>query len=181
MNKELKDIIKSDIERGYDSPGLFKTLQLKYIVTWRKAVYYGRRHPLGILYRIKLDGLSKKSGIQIPTDTKIGKGFLIAHFGTIIINPAVTIGKNVNIAPNVVIGKANRGEKKGTPTIGDEVWIGAGAVITGNINIGNDVLIAPNSFVNTDIPDHSIAIGNPAVIHRREHATEDYINRKYRG
>ncbi len=178
MSKELKQIIQYDIDRGYDTGKLITPLQLKFIVTWRKAVYYGRKHPLGIWYRLRLDHISKKSGIQIPTDTKIGKGLLIAHFGTIIINPSAVMGDNINIAPNVVIGKANRGEKKGVPTIGNDVWIGAGAVIIGNINIGNDVLIAPNAFVNKDVPDHSIVLGNPAVIHHREDATKDYINHR---
>ena len=112
-NKEnkvsVKDIIKADIARGYDNRLFGKAVQLKYIIAWRKAVYYGRKHPLGIYYRIRLKSLSERSGIQIPTDTKIGKGLLIAHFGTIIINPAVTMGDNINIAPNVLIGKTNRG------------------------------------------------------------------------
>ena len=54
----------------------------------------------------------------------------------------------------------HRGKRKGTPTIGNRVWIGVGAVIVGNINIGDDVIIAPNSFVNIDIPSHSIVFGN---------------------
>lgn len=174
----VKDIIKADIARGYDNRLFGKAVQLKYIIAWRKAVYYGRKHPLGIYYRIRLKSLSERSGIQIPTDTKIGKGLLIAHFGTIIINPAVTMGDNINIAPNVLIGKTNRGDRKGVPTIGNDVWIGAGSVIVGNINIGDDVLIAPNAYVNTDVPSHSIVLGNPAVIHHSEHATESYINNR---
>ena len=51
--------------------------------------------------------------------------------------------------------------RKGTPVIGDEVWIGINSTIVGNVKIGNDVLISPNSFVNCDIPDHSIVFGNP--------------------
>ena len=43
------------------------------------------------------------------------------------------------------------------------------------MNIGSDVLIAPNTFVNFDVPDHSIVIGNPATIHYRENATEGHI------
>ena len=46
----------------------------------------------------------------------------------------------------------------------------------GNIRIGNDVLIAANSFVNFDVPDHSIVIGNPGVVHHRNNATEGYIS-----
>lgn len=176
MNNELRSIINDDIKRGYDNRLFRKPIQLRYLITWRKASFYGKKHPLGIIYRFKLNKLSVVSGIQIPTETKIGKGLFIAHFGTIIVNPAVSIGSNVNIAPNVVIGKLHRGEKKGTPKIGDRVWIGAGSVIIGNINIGEDVIIAPNSYVNCDVPPHSIVIGNPGVIHHKDEATLGYIN-----
>ena len=177
MSSDLKELLKADAKRGYGD-GVFKSLQQKYVIAWRKASFYSKKHPLGIIYRLILKRLSERSGIQIPTETKIGKGLLIAHFGTIIINPAVTMGDNINIAPNVVIGKANRGDKKGVPTIGNNVWIGTGSVIVGNITIGDDVLIAPNAYVNTDIPAHSIVIGNPASIHSAEEATKDYINNK---
>ena len=58
------------------------------------------------------------------------------------------------------------------------MWIGTNAVVVGNIRIGNDVLIAPLSFVNFDVPDHSIVIGNPARIIARENATAGYIENK---
>ena len=44
------------------------------------------------------------------------------------------------------------------------------------VKIGNDVLIAPNTFVNIDIPDHSIVFGNPCIIKHKDNATEGYIN-----
>ena len=56
--------------------------------------------------------------------------------------------------------------------------IGSNAVIVGNVRIGNDVLIAPLSYVNFDVPDHSIVIGNPAKIISKEEATKEYINNK---
>lgn len=177
MKRELKELIESDKKRGYGS-GFLKSLQYKYVIAWRKAAYFGKRHPLGIYFRLKLKSLSEKSGIQIPTETKIGKGLLIAHFGTIVINPAVVMGDNINIAPNVIIGKANRGEKKGVPSIGNNVWIGAGSVIVGNITIGDDVMIAPNAYVNMDVPSHSIVVGNPGMIHMKDNATEGYINNR---
>lgn len=49
------------------------------------------------------------------------------------------------------------------------------AVIVGNITIGDDVLIAANSFVNFDVPSHSIVIGNPGTVHNKPNATLDYI------
>ena len=62
------------------------------------------------------------------------------------------------------------------PTIGNQVWIGINAAIVGNVMIGNDVLIAPNSFVNVDVPSHSVVFGNPCVIKHRDWATEGYVN-----
>ncbi len=121
--------------------------------------------------------LSKKTQIQIPGSTKIGPGFYIGHCGRIIINPDAVLGKNVNIATGVTIGQENRGKRKGCPTIGDRVWIGTNAVLVGNINIGSDVLIAPLSYVNFDVPDHSIVLGNPARIISRENATASYIEK----
>lgn len=105
-------------------------------------------------------------------------GLYIGHPYCITINPHTVIGKNVNIHKGVTIGQENRGKRKGAPTIGDEVWIGVNATIVGNITIGNDVLIAPNTYVNSDIPSHSIVYGNPCLIKYKENATLGYINRK---
>jgi serine acetyltransferase len=60
--------------------------------------------------------------------------------------------------------------------VGDNIYIGVNATIVGKVHIGNDVLIGPNSFVNFDVPDHSVVIGNPGVIHHKEHATNGYVN-----
>lgn len=78
----------------------------------------------------------------------------------------------------MTLGQENRGVRKGAPTIGDEVWIGINSTIVGNVAIGNDVLIAPNTYINRDIPDHSVVFGNPCIIKHKSKATEDYINRK---
>ena len=83
---------------------------------------------------------------------------------------------NSDIHKGVVIGQENRGKRKGAPTIWDSVWIGINAAIVGNITIGDDVLIAPNSFVNCDVPSHSIVYGNPCQIKNSENATQGYIN-----
>ena len=51
-------------------------------------------------------------------------------------------------------------------------------MIVGKINIGNNVLIAPNAYVNFDIPDNSVVTGNPAKVYPNENATEGYINNR---
>ncbi len=100
----------------------------------------------------------------------------MGHAYNITINCRATIGRNCNIHKGIVIGQANRGANKGCPTIGDRVWIGINAAIVGNVTIGDDVLIAPNSFVNVDVPSHSVVFGNPCVIKHRDWATEGYVN-----
>lgn len=114
-------------------------------------------------------------GFQIPKQAEIGGGLFIGHFGTIVISANAKLGENCNIAHNVTIGAA-RGSRSGAPTIGNKVWIGTGAVLTGNIMVGDDVIIAPNAFVNFDVPSNSIALGNPAKIIKKENPTREYIN-----
>ena len=133
----------------------------------------------GIVFRILLSYYSKKYGYQINPSTKIGKGLYIGHWGTLIINPNTVIGENCNLASGVTIGQTNRGKLKGTPIIGNKVWIGTNAVIVGSIKIGNNVLIAPNAYVNFDIPDNSLVIGNPGKIIKKENPTYGYIENCY--
>jgi serine O-acetyltransferase len=76
----------------------------------------------------------------------------------------------------VTIGRAYKDGKIGRPTIDDYVWIGTGSVLVGNISIGKNVLIAPNTFVNFNVPDNSLVIGNPAKIIQRDNPTKYYIN-----
>ena len=61
------------------------------------------------------------------------------------------------------------------PRIGDNVFLGTNSIVVGKIKIGNDVLIAPGAYVNFDVPDHSIVIGNPGRIIEKENAARGYI------
>lgn len=200
MNDELKDIVYSDLfrytgnKRSHEQ--IYRTYleelrsspEFSYISTFRRTQYYYKQSQKydnwkKFAYKVKfsisnfhLERLSRKYHIQIPYDTQIGKGFYLAHFGRVIIHPKSVIGHNVNVSTGVVIGTQFRGRRKGSPTIGNYVWIGANAIIVGNISIGNNVLIAPGSYVNFDVPDGSIVIGNPGLIRRSTSATLSYIN-----
>lgn len=96
--------------------------------------------------------------------------------GGICMHPASRIRANVTIFHGVTIGATRRGKFKGVPVIGNKVWIGSNATIVGKILIGNNVLIALNSYVNRDIPSHSICMGTSMTILARENATENYID-----
>lgn len=190
MNKELKHQIQLDLARIYDHPITIKErlllpLEIKHLILWRKASFYRHRylekggilaHIPSFYYGLRLIHMSNQTQIAIPAEAKIGNGLYIGHLGRIIIHPEAVLGNNINLSTGITIGQANRGPKKGVPTIGNNVWIGTNAVIVGNITIGDDVMIAPNSFVNMDIPAHSVVIGNPATIHPRDNATQGYLN-----
>lgn len=121
---------------------------------------------------------ASRNHLEISPKCNIGPGLYIGHPFCITINPEATLGRNINIHKGATIGQSNRGTRKGVPTIGNDVWIGINATIVGNITIGDDILIAPNSYVNCDIPSHSIVLGNPCVIKPCENATEGYVNHK---
>lgn len=140
---------------------LFRKSQISGNLCWRGLFY---------LFRLMFH-------LEISPKTNIGKGLYVGHPYGITINAEAVIGENCNIHKGVTIGQENRGKRKGVPTIGNRVWIGINAVVVGKITIGNDVLIAPLAYVNFDVPDHSIVIGNPGKIIPRENATEGYINR----
>lgn len=153
---------------------------LRYILFLRRAqkAYEKNNILLKKYYIFRLRKYEKIYQYQISPAAKIGKGFYIGHTGRVIINPKAVLGDNVNIATGVTIGQENRGKRIGAPRIGNCVWIGTNATIVGRITIDDDVLIAPNSYVNFDVPSHSIVIGNPAKIIKRDNATEGYIQNK---
>ena len=183
LKAEYKRIVECDKARYNGVNVTFfrkvKNPALSYTLALRKVQYLKGKRFRKISLAIakwKLFRWSVKYGYQIGHDAKIGKGLYLGHYGTIVVNGACKIGDNVNIAVGVTLGQENRGKRKGTPTILNNVFIGANSVVVGNITVGNNVLIAPLTLVNFDVPDNSIVIGNPAKIIPCENATEGYIN-----
>lgn len=180
MRETAKRLIDSDSRRYLGRGGSHARLRLeqmgfRYTTVLRKV----QSHPTGLLhywYRLRLLRLSKETGFQIGAGTQVDAGLFIGHRGTVIVNGKARLGSNVNLSPGVVIGQENRGARIGVPRLGNRVWVGSNAVIVGNVRIGNDVLAAPNAYVNFDVPDHSIVIGNPARVIRRADATEGYCH-----
>jgi serine O-acetyltransferase len=106
------------------------------------------------------------TGVSIPARCQIGKGMRIHHFGGIIFHPTVRLGDNCTLYQGVTIG--DRGGSGGAAKIGDNVMIGAGAKIIGEITIGNNCAIGANAVVTKDMADNTVAVGNPARIRARK-------------
>ena len=103
------------------------------------------------------------AGISLPASAQIGKGFYVGHFGYIILHSDVKMGEHCSVGPGVVIGTRGAGAQ-GAPVLGNNVYIGVGAKVLGNIKIGNDVKIGANSVVLHDVPDGATVVGVPAKI-----------------
>lgn len=103
------------------------------------------------------------TGISIPYSASIGDSLYIGHFGGIIINAKAIIGNNCNISQGVTIGVSGVKEKRGVPILGNNIYIGANAVIAGAISVGDNVVIGANSFVNRDVVANTTVLGVPAV------------------
>lgn len=172
--KPFREFYKADLFRY---GGKVDSFTRKFLKAFRKA-QNTKNKIIRSFWRLRFYLLKNKRNIGISSNTKIGKGLYLGHLHGISINGLAVIGDNCNIHKGVTIGQENRGKRKGTPIIGNSVWIGVNATIVGNVSVGDDVLIAPNSFVNCDIPSHSVVFGNPCQIHHKDNATEDYIINK---
>ncbi len=148
--------------------------QYKYLYLYRKTQASLNTLWYKPLFR-KLCRMSYKTGMGLYENMNIPKGIIIGHAGPIVINGAATFEGNVMLTHGVTIGRDIRGRRAGSPHIGKNVVMRCNSTIVGNITIGEDVLIAPNTFVNFDVPAHSVVIGNPATVHHRDNATEGHI------
>ena len=107
----------------------------------------------------------------VSAKATIGKNTKFWHRGMgCTVHYDVKIGENCKILPNVMIGAqfANGNPDAKVPIIGNNCFIGTGAVIIGDIHIGNDVIIGANAVVTKDVPDYHYAVGVPAVIRKRK-------------
>lgn len=124
------------------------------------------RKALSLAYRILYKGVQILTGIDLPCEARIGRNFVIDHFGGIVISGYARFGDNCRIRNGVVVG-LRRIDQPYAPVIGDNVDIGAGAKLLGPITIGDNVRIGANAVVLSDVPDNSVAVGIPARIRRR--------------
>jgi len=179
---DFRTLLRADLER-YGEGSHFGAWLRSYVIhpgfrftCWFRFAGYCRSHRL-------LRAVSKcvtfivlhqslKTGIQINPGATIGAGLYIPHYGGIVVNPQTVIGKNCYLSHNVLIGKVHAGKRAGVPVIGNDVFIGTGAVILGNIKVGNNAAIGVNSVVINDAPSGVFVAGVPAKIVAQRGASE---------
>ncbi len=155
-----KTYIKSDIKRNLEHHDVILNAisGLVFLLTFdkyfRNLFYYRIGH---LKYICKWIAKPHPS-FDIGTYTQIAKGFLVVHPFSTIIN-AISIGENCIMKNDVTIGSNN-----GLPLIKNNVEINVGSIIIGDITIGNNVVIGAGSVITKSVPDNCTVIGNPAYI-----------------
>lgn len=121
------------------------------------------RIPLTILYRVMAKASEIFGGISIPYTVIVGRRVKLEHFGGMVL-VADRIGDDCVIRQNTTFGIARKTELQSRPTIGKRVDIGVGAVIVGQITVGDDAIVGANAVVTKDVPAGAVVGGVPAQI-----------------
>lgn len=176
MNKDILNLLKEHKKKQFAN--LNFTQQFKLAIThetsweiWKyiECLYYSKYYKntnriiskfKHLKYRIKKNKLGLKLSIEMHEDS-IADGLIIYH-GNIVINKNAKIGKNCRLHGMNCIG--NNGKNDLCPIIGDNVEIGSGAQIIGNVKVGSNVIIGSGTVVVKDIPNNCVVVGNPARI-----------------
>jgi serine O-acetyltransferase len=108
------------------------------------------------------------TGIEIHQGARIGPGFFIDHGNGVVIGETAVVGRNCILFHQVTLGGTGKSSGKRHPTLLDNVVVGTGAKILGDITIGNNVYIGANSVVLQDVPDNCTVVGIPGRIVRQD-------------
>lgn len=137
------------------------------MILFRMSDFF-QRHHLGLLGMLISKFNYHWNSIVVGQGAVFGEGFVILHSIGVVINGAVRCGKNLVIEHGVTIGA----EKYQFPKLGDNIFIGSGAKVLGNVTIGNNVKIGANAVVVKDVPDNVTAVGVPAKILQKKEIKE---------
>jgi serine O-acetyltransferase len=129
------------------------------------------RRPALFLYFLISKLSAAVTGIHLFSNSTIGRHFLIHNFGGIIIRG--TIGDNVTVVQGVQLVSRGDGKQGGWPTVEDHVYLGAGAVVLGNVVIGARSKVGANCVVRADVPPDSIVLPpDPVIVSRKAPAPD---------
>ncbi len=145
-------------------PAIKSNLEVLLYPSFKAMFYYKISHFLYVnkkyfLARYISEKAKRKTGIEIHPGATIGKGLFIDHGVGVVIGETAIIGNNVTIYHGVTLGGVKNINKKRHPTIGNNVMIGCGAKILGDITIGNNVKIGANSIILHDVEDNCTKVG----------------------
>lgn len=170
--QDLRYFLQEDAKANGIRPGISYITKLiygnvhacayRYLKSLRKYEYYQNTgSPLRFWWRFYNRRLGLKYNLAIPINV-VGYGLYLPHLeGGVIVN-CQSIGCNCKINSGVVVGSKN--DNTQIAVIGDNVELAVGCKVIGKVNIGNNVIVAPNAVVVKDVPDNAVVGGVPAKI-----------------
>ena len=169
MSKFTEDLSRY-LTRGYQGKDLWLNPAVWAIASYRLSNWLYVDKPIALI-RIPLKLFSFVSvkwcvvfmEMDLDPQATIGGGLYIGHIGGVHINPGAVLGRNCDVAHRVTIGASAMG-RKGAPVVGDDVYIGTGATLVGEIKIGNGAKISANTLVISNIPAGATVMGVPGRI-----------------
>ncbi|MDD6771788.1 serine O-acetyltransferase EpsC [Inconstantimicrobium porci] len=181
LNYDLQRVLDNDPAARNKLEVLILYPSVHALISHRIAHWF-YKHKMFFIARLTSQLSRHFTGIEIHPGAKIGKGLFIDHGMGVVIGETAEIGDNVTIYHGVTLGGTGKEKGKRHPTVGNNVLIGCGAKVLGNIKIGDNSNIGANSVVLKDIPAGATAVGIPAKIIQKPSAEiieiEDYRGKK---
>jgi serine O-acetyltransferase len=140
---------------------------LHALVAHRVAHFFYRMR-MSFFARLISQGARNMTGIEIHPGAKIGKCFFIDHGMGVVVGETAIIGDNVLLYQGVTLGGTGLAKGKRHPTIGNNVVIGTGAKVLGNITIGDNSYIGANAVVIKDVPANATVVGVPGRVTKQD-------------
>ncbi len=140
---------------------------LHAIIAYRTAHFLWKRH-IFFIPRIISQWVRFFTGIEIHPGAAIGKGLFIDHGMGVVIGETTIIGENVTLFQGVTLGGTGKEKGKRHPTLGDNIVVGAGAKVLGNIEIGSNSYIGSNAVVIKSVPPNTTVVGVPGRVTKQD-------------
>ncbi len=129
------------------------------VYIYYKIAHFLYLHKFYFLARFLSERAKIRTGIEIHPGAVIGKNFFIDHGVGVVIGETAVIQDNVMLYHGVTLGGTGKDKDKRHPTIKNNVIIGAGSIILGNITIGENAVIGAGSIVLRNVPDNMVVVG----------------------
>lgn len=158
--------IKVIFERDPAAANIFEVLlyQGLWAIWLHRLAHFLYRMSIPFLPRLISQFSRLLTLIEIHPGATLGRGLFVDHGAGVVIGETTVIGQNVTIYQGVTLGGTGKEKGKRHPTIGNNVVIGASAIVLGNITVGNNARVGAGAVVIKDVPENATVVGNPARI-----------------
>ncbi|MCX5680872.1 MAG: serine O-acetyltransferase [Candidatus Omnitrophica bacterium] len=159
--KERDPAAKGNLQIVFLYPGLHA------IVAYRLSHFLWKRN-FPFFARLVSQTARFFTGIEIHPGAKVGRGLFIDHGMGVVVGETTIIGDNVTLFQGVTLGGTGKETGKRHPTLGDNIVVGAGAKVLGNINVESNSYIGANAVVIHDVPPNTTVVGVPGHVTKQD-------------